>query len=152
MVPEGAQEHQRTYQHTTVMVAHVPERGPSSEPTQLHRPFTVYLPRSLSGPAEDQGQAALWEQELVSVDRSQLSSHHHHSPSVCVPLPLLVRSVPDSLRKAGRFALSAVSVGLSFSGVFPPWFLSSKITFSCIWSQRMTHIWESGPKAEVEAA
>ncbi|KAL1247461.1 hypothetical protein QQF64_022837 [Cirrhinus molitorella] len=94
----------------------------------------------------------VWEQELVSVDRSQLSSHHHHSPSVCVPLPLLVRSVPDSLRKAGRFALSAVSVGLSFSGVFPPWFLSSKITFSCIWSQRMTHIWESGPKAEVEAA
>lgn len=55
------------------------------------------------------------------------------------------------LRKGGSFALSAVSVGLSFSGVFPPWFLSSKITFSCSWSQKMTHIWESGPKAEVEA-
>ncbi|XDV53020.1 hypothetical protein PO909_021634 [Leuciscus waleckii] len=96
----------------------------------------------------EQHEVYLYETRIV------ITSSIANPPSICLSLCWyeVSQSVSTmSLRKGGSFALSAVSVGLSFNGVFPPWFLSSKITFSCSRSQKMTHIWESGPKAEVEA-
>lgn len=105
-----------------------------------------------------------WTRQAVHEERSQPSSpircpallpplHPHTSPFAWSVQPSHNASSYKGDWKSGSFrGWTTFDWGLwaSVHEVFPASFASRKITFSCILSQLMTHIWASGPRASLK--